>query len=99
MSIDIIDKIGLVAGIILPLWNIPLIVKIIRRKSSQDISLWWAMGVWICILLMAPAGFRSKDIVWRTFNYANVVFFSCVAITTLCYRNGPEKMETRNRNN
>lgn len=84
----LIEKIGLVAAIILPLWNIPLIRKIIRRKSSQDLSLSWALGVWVCIMLMAPSGFVSADPVWRTFNIVNTVLFTCVVITVLRYRKG-----------
>ena len=84
----LIDKIAFYAAIALPLFNIPLIVKMIRRKSSQDISLCWVLGVWICILLMAPSGFRSEDTVWRTFNYFNVGFFTMVAIVTVWYRKG-----------
>lgn len=81
-----IQTIGVIAGVVLPLWNIPLIVRIIKRRSSQDISLWWAMGVWVCIILMAPSGFTSVDIVWRTFNYMNVFFFTLVAVCVLVYR-------------
>lgn len=82
------DKIAFCAAIILPLFNIPLIVKIVRRRSSRDISLCWVLGVWTCLLLMAPSGFRSQDIVWRTFNYCNVVLFTGVAVVTLRYRKG-----------
>ena len=85
---DLLDKIAFVAAIVLPLFNIPLILKVIRRKSSQDISLCWVLGVWACILLMAPSGFRSEDVVWRTFNYFNVVLFSAVVLVTLRYRKG-----------
>jgi uncharacterized protein with PQ loop repeat len=88
MFMDILDKIALCAAVILPLFNIPLIIKIIRRKSSGDFSLCWVMGVWICILLMAPSGFRSPDIVWRTFNYVNAMLFTAVVITVLKYRKG-----------
>jgi len=88
-----IQTIGLIAGIVLPLWNIPLIVRIIKRKSSRDISLWWAMGVWVCIVLMAPSGFVSLDIVWKTFNYMNVFFFTLVAICVLVYRHPRGKNE------
>ncbi len=84
------EKIALITAVILPLFNIPLVVRIIKRKSSNDISLSWALGVWICVLLMAPAGFRSEDVVWRTFNIMNVVFFSCVAIAVLKYRKWKE---------
>lgn len=83
---DMIQNIGLVAAIVLPLWNIPLIVRIIRRKSSEDISIFWALGVWICFVLMAPSGFVSKDLVWKTFNVVNFILFSCVLITVLLFR-------------
>ncbi len=83
---DVFDKIALVAAVSLPLFNIPLIIRIIRRKSSRDLSLVWVLGVWVCILLMAPSGIRSEDIVWRCFNYANVFFFTMVVVVTLKYR-------------
>lgn len=85
---QILQTIGLIAAVILPLWNIPLIMKIVKRKSSRDISLSWALGVWVCILLMAPSGFISVDIVWKTFNIINVVLFTAVVITVVKYRNG-----------
>ncbi len=80
------QKIALIAAIILPLWNIPLIVRIIKRKSSEDISIFWALGVWTCFALMAPAGFSSSDPVWQTFNIVNFIFFSTVVIVVLIYR-------------
>ena len=80
------QKIALIAAVILPLWNIPLIVRIIKRKSSMDISIHWAIGVWVCFVLMAPEGFRSSDIVWRVFNIINLILFSAVALVVLIYR-------------
>jgi len=81
-----VDKIALVAAIVLPFWNIPLIVRVIKRKSSRDISLYWALGVWTCFLLMAPEGFRSEDPVWRTFNIVNMIMFTLVVFVILIYR-------------
>ncbi len=89
----LIDKIGLIAGIILPLFNIPLIVKIVKRKSSKDISLVWVLGVWTCIIIMAPSGFKSEDVVWRIFNYMNVALFTLVMIFVVKYRNVAAKRE------
>lgn len=89
MPKDLIEIIGVIAAAVLPLWNIPLIVKIVKRGSSKDISLWWALGVWVCFLLMAPSGFTSKEIVWRTFNIANLILFTVVVGVTLKYRKGP----------
>ena len=85
---SLINKIGFIAAVVLPLWNIPLIVKIIKRRSSKDISLSWALGVWICILFMFPSGILSTDVTWRTFNIVNIVLFSGVVLVTLKYRKG-----------
>lgn len=87
-----VKKIALIASIILPLWNIPLIVRIVKRKSSRDISLYWVAGVWTCFVLMAPAGFVSKDLVWRTFNIVNFIFFTLVFIFVLIYRGKKDKI-------
>jgi len=84
---NMVQNIGLVAAIVLPLWNIPLIVKIVRRRCSADISISWAMGVWICSLLMAPSGFTSHDLVWRCYNIVNLVLFTGVVIAVWRYRN------------
>ena len=81
-----IEKIALLAAVILPLWNIPLIIRIIKRKSSRDISISWAIGVWTCLVLMAPCAFVSKDMVWRVFNIMNLSLFSLVVIFVLLYR-------------
>ncbi|MBU4304093.1 MAG: hypothetical protein KJ893_00480 [Candidatus Omnitrophica bacterium] len=81
-----VTKIAFIAAIVLPLWNIPLIVRIVRRKSSQDISLLWAFGVWGCLLLMFPAALKSTDIVWKAFNISNLILFSAVVFTAVLFR-------------
>ena len=86
MELTLIDKVAFVAAIVLPLFNIPLIMRIIQRRSSSDLSLWWVLGVWTCIVLMAPSGLQSEDIVWRVFNYGNVLLFTVVMVVTLKYR-------------
>jgi uncharacterized protein with PQ loop repeat len=78
--------IGLLAAVILPFFNIPLIVKIIRRRSSMDISMSWVMGVWICSLLMFPSGVTSTDLVWRCYNIVNLVLFTGVVIAVWRHR-------------
>ncbi len=82
-----LNKIALVAAIILPLWNIPLIVRIVRRRSSRDLSIYWVLGVWTCLALMAPSAFTSKDLVWKVFSIINFFLFSLVVIFVLAYRN------------
>lgn len=80
------ETIALIGSIALPMWNIPLVIHIIKRKSSKDISLPWALGVWVCILLMFPQALISKDLVWKTFSIMNIVMFSAVVFVTLYYR-------------
>ncbi|MFH1503857.1 MAG: hypothetical protein ABIH08_00480 [Candidatus Omnitrophota bacterium] len=80
------EKLALIAAVVLPLWNIPLIIRIVKRKSSRDISMHWAIGVWVCFVLMAPSAFTSADLVWKVFNIANLILFSVVVIFVLAYR-------------
>lgn len=80
-----VEQMALVASIILPLWNIPLIYRIIQRGSSQDVSLSWAIGVWICLVLMVPAGLISPDRVWKLYTIVNFAFFSGVVVTVLIF--------------
>ena len=83
---DWIEKLGIVAGVTMPFFNIPLILRIIQRKSSADISLSWALGVWICILLMTPQALRSHDTAFRSFGVVNLLFFTAVTFCVLKYR-------------
>jgi len=84
--VDAVQVLGMVGAVVMPLWNIPLIARIIQRRSSADISLWWALGVWACIILMAPAGFVSQDLVLKTFSIINLALFSCVVFIVVMYR-------------
>lgn len=86
MPDKLLIKIALFAAVILPFWNIPLMARIIKRKSSQDVSLYWACGVWICLLFMFPAAVISSDLVWKTFNVVNFILFSGVLVITALYR-------------
>ena len=83
---DWIAWVGMAAGVVLPFFNIPLIVKLIKRKSSKDLSLSWAVGVWICIVLMTPQALRSQDMAFRAFGIVNIIFFSGVTFFVLKYR-------------
>lgn len=77
---------GLVAAIAMPLWNIPLIIRLERRRSSKDISLTWALGVFACILLMLPSGLASADPVFRVFSVVNSVLFTGVVVQVWRFR-------------
>lgn len=79
---------GLICAVVMPLFNIPLILRIIRRKSSEDISLVWVVGVWVCIIGMLPSGLRSPDRMMVAFSVVNFFFFTAVLITVLLYHPG-----------
>ena len=82
-----IEALGLIGAVMLPFWNIPLMIRIARRKSSRDLSLWWTFGILACLLIMLPAGLTSSDVVFKVFTVLNVVFFSAVVIQVMRYRN------------
>lgn len=77
---------ALIAAVVLPLWNIPLIVKMNKRRSSADLSRSWALGVWVCLLVMLPAAVTSPDIVFKTYSLVNIVLFSVVVFFVLKFR-------------
>ena len=83
---EMMQWLGTIAAVVMPLWNIPLILHIRKRRSSRDISLPWVLGVWSCVLLMLPAGLASSDVVLKAFAVVNAVLFSAVAVQVLRYR-------------
>lgn len=85
-SLSFIELLGLVAAVGLPLWNIPLLLKIRKRRSSRDISLTWAFGVWGCLLLMLPSGLSSPDPIYRAFTISNAILFTAVLFEVLRFR-------------
>ncbi len=81
-----IEKVGMISAVALPFFNIPLVLRLIERKSSGDFSLSWALGVWVCIALMTPQALRSTDPAFRAFGMLNLVFFSVVTFLVIKYR-------------
>ena len=81
-----IKLLGLIAAIVLPFWNIPLILKVSHRKSSKDFSLWWTFGVWFTLLAMLPSALVSEDLVFKVFNLANITIFTLVVVQVVRYR-------------
>ncbi|MBF0619966.1 MAG: hypothetical protein HQL19_07355 [Candidatus Omnitrophica bacterium] len=83
-----LELIALAASIIMPLWNIPLIVRIYTRRSSSDLSLPWAWGVWVCMLFMVPWAVLTHDVVLKVFSWVNFILFSGVVFSVMKFRNG-----------
>jgi len=84
-GMELLAKISLVAGIALPFWNIPLIIRLIKRKSSNDISIWWAWGVFICLSAMLPHGLITEEVVLRWFTISNFLLFALTLLIILIY--------------
>ncbi|MFZ5802177.1 MAG: hypothetical protein ACOY3K_03570 [Candidatus Omnitrophota bacterium] len=87
-----LEKLALFASIALPFFNLPLVVQIIKRRSSRDISLVWAAGVWGCLLGMLPSALVSGEAVWKVFGIFNFIFFSAVFFVVIYYRRGNSKL-------
>ncbi|MBN2097026.1 MAG: hypothetical protein JW714_00955 [Candidatus Omnitrophica bacterium] len=77
---------GAVAATILPLFNISFMLRIRRRKSSNDISLVWTYGIFFCTLAMLPAALLSPDATFKVFGIANFILFSGVVYHVAKYR-------------
>lgn len=78
-----VDALGLAAAAVMPFWNIPLILRIWKRKSSNDISLPWVIGVWVCAIAMLPSSISSADAVLKIFGTVNAALFSGVFAVVL----------------
>jgi len=83
--------VGAIAGFIMPFFNIPFMLRIIKRKSADDVSLIWVFGVWFCILLMSPAALASTDFAFRMFGWTNLIFFTAVVVVTVKYHHRFQK--------
>lgn len=81
-----IQYLGILASVALPFFNIPLILRMVRRRSSEDLSLVWVLGVFVCIVLMEPVALVSSDFVFKIFSIVNLLFFSVVTFFVLYYR-------------
>ena len=86
ISVEGVHLLGMVSAVGLPFFNIPLIWRIQQRRSADDISLAWALGVWLCLLGMLPSGLVSPDTVFKVFTAVNLALFSAVVFQVLRFR-------------
>ncbi len=84
-----IDICGMIGGVILPLFSLPLILRVLKRKSSSDISLVWAIGVYSCFIVMLPSAVTSEDLIYKTYSIINIILFTGVVFVAVKYRKGP----------
>lgn len=86
-----IDTIGTAAAFLMPFFNIPMIYRLIHRKRSDDVSLVWIGGVWICTVLMTPKALTSPDMGFKLFGISNILFFTVNTFLVFYYRIKPGK--------
>jgi hypothetical protein len=80
-----IKTIGMVSAVAMPFFDIPLIWRVMQRKSSEDISLVWTFGIWICILGMLPSSLVSSDPILVAFGIVNTVLFTAVVAAVVWF--------------
>ena len=80
-----IKTVGMVSAVVMPFFDIPLIARIIQRKSSIDISLIWVFGIWACILGMLPSSLISTDPILVAFGIVNTILFTAVVVVVVWY--------------
>jgi len=79
-------RIGWVAALALPFFNIPLVLRMMKTKSSKDLSIIWVLGIFFCLLAMEPAALLSEDLMFKTFATANLLLFSVVTFFVFYFR-------------
>jgi uncharacterized protein with PQ loop repeat len=90
-------QLGMFSAIVMPLFNIPQIITVLRRKSAEGISLLWVTGIELCILGILPSSLLSPDPILRAYGIVNTVFFTATFATVLYYhpsvrrRTGPRR--------
>ncbi len=80
-----VETVGMISAVLLPFFDIPLIWRIMKRQSSEDISLVWTFGIWACTVGMLPASLRSADHVLKAFGIVNLVLFTGVVVAVVRY--------------
>ena len=83
------DWVGHAAAFFLPFFDIPMILRLLKRKRSEDVSLIWTGGVWACTILMTPKALTSEDLTLKLFGTSNLFLFTILAIFVFYYRIKP----------
>lgn len=86
MDNNLINTIGIIAGSLLPLLNIPLILRIRKTKSSKDISLIWMSGVLLGFACMTPSAIISNNVVFKINTIFSTILFFVVSFYVIKYR-------------
>ncbi len=81
-----LETTALITSIILPFFNIPLIYRISKRRSAEDVSAIWSIGVFVCFIIIEPYALLSGDIVFAVFNSLNIAFFIIINILIFRFR-------------
>lgn len=86
-----LKTIALIIGIILPFFNIPLIYRITKRRSAEDVSLVWSLGILVCFILMQPHAVIGGEKIFALFNTINIFFLIIMNIQILRFHKPKSK--------
>jgi hypothetical protein len=80
-----IKIVGMASAVLMPFFDIPLMIRVIQRKSSEDISLIWVFGIEFCILGMFPSTWVSTDPILRAFGLVNAILFTAAFVAVVWF--------------
>lgn len=86
-------ELGYICSMIVPVFHIPLIMKLVRKKSSQEWSLLSVIGFWIATLGIQPWALMTDDRALTILNTLSLMFISVELVLVIKYRrNVPPKL-------
>lgn len=85
------DIVGLIAGFFTSLSLLPQLIKLIKNKKAEDISLFYLIILFIGIALWTWYGFLQNDIPIIATNAFSLILNSIVIILGLKYKSAEKK--------
>lgn len=76
-------------GILFLISGIPQIVKLLRTKSSNDISLWMYILTWVAVALVVIDTFLHQDIGSAISNLVSLITMSVTIFLVIKYKKKP----------
>ncbi len=81
-----IKDLGTASSMVVPLFHIPLILKLYKKKSSQEWSVISVCGFWISTLGIQPWAMMTSDKALTILNSLSLLFISVEVVLVLRYR-------------
>ena len=76
-------------GVLFLISGIPQIVKLIKTKSSNDISVWMYILTWVAVAIVVVSTFIHHDIGSAISNLVSLITMSITIFLVFKYKNNP----------